>query len=330
MARLNVLIPAYKKEFLPKTLISALRQTYPDLAIIVSDDSPGDEATRQLRTLSYPRAVRFAVGPKRGGMANVEFLLSNLDADCEFVHVLFDDDLVFPTFLQSHVEALVKNTAAMCSVSSRWLVNDHDEIYGHYPLPQAITDHPARAVLLAADFVFKTTVPTATNWLGEFSNAVWRRPFAEHLHERESGEVNYSCLEDIGQMLRASLSAPIVYLNEYLGAFRIHDGQNTGNTRSRTLKAGYLAWGGLAQMGYREGLISIEEADRCLQIIGQRVAAIYWHDQEMIRSIGYCRGDTAEARLHLFDLSWREFLSRPLDGPAEDDALFRNTLERVG
>lgn len=314
MARVNILIPAYKANFLPRTLVSALRQTYADLAIIVSDDSPGAAATAPLRALAFPRDVRLVAGPRLGGMANVGALLARIDADCEFVHVLFDDDLVFPGFIQAHVDALEANPQSRVSVSSRWLVDGNDAVFGAYPLPEAMRRHPLKVVLVAPDFLFNTTVPTATNWLGEFSNAVWRRSYAQGLHARAAGGIRFSGLEDIGHMLDAGLQAPLVYLNEYLGAFRVHGEQNTGNTAARSIKAGHLAWGALAQMGYRAGQVSAAAADACLQVIAARVRGAFARDAEMMQFLALLDRPTPEHRLDGFGEAWEIFLRRPLEG----------------
>lgn len=314
MAQVNILIPAYKKEFLPSTLLSAMRQSWPDLAILVSDDSPGDEATRELRGLTFPRDVRFYTGPKCGGMTNIGSLAARLDEDCRYVHVLCDDDLVFPGFIETHVRMLELSPASVCSASARWLVNDQGEIFGEFPRPAPVRDNRERVFQVAASFLFNSTIPTVENWLGEFSNVVWRREFAHTLKDRSADSICYAGLEDIGQILRASLVAPIVYLNQHLGAFRLHAAQNTQNSRSRTLMAGYLAWGGLAQLGRRAGLISIEQADRCLGIVSERVRAAYGEDAEVAPYVAYVRGATAERRLQLFEQAWRDFLSRPLEG----------------
>jgi hypothetical protein len=320
MARVNILIPAYKARFLPRTLASALRQQFAGLSIVVSDDSPGELATAPLRALAYPRPVRFLAGPKRGGMANIAHLLAHLDADCEFVQVLFDDDLLLPGFVQAHVDALDAYPAAACSVSSRWLVDEHENWYGAYPLPEAVRRHPAKVLQVAADFLFHTTVPVAANWLGEYSNALWRRPFAPCLHERSALGVRFSGLEDIGHMLHASLQGPLIYLNEYLGAFRVHGAQATADTGARALKAGHLAWGALAQLGLRAGFVSREQATDCLRIVAQRVRARYAHDAEMMQCVALFEPGTVDDPIAGFDRAWQAYLSQPLENFAAEPA----------
>lgn len=307
MARVNVLIPVAKKAFLRPALQSVLNQTHTHFSVVLSDDSPGDEASAELRATAHGKNVSIFTGPKRGVVANMRFLLSLLDDDCEFVHFLFDDDLIFPTFHEQHIIALEAHPTASCSLSPRWLVDADGQVYGSPPRPVDVARHSARHLLLPGKALFQSMVPVNWNWLGEFSNSVWRRPAALRLHEQSHGDISFYGLSDIGHFLLASHQHPVVYCNEHLGAFRTHGAQTTNKLASDSMKCAFLAWGALGQLGRDLGSLDADEVDRCLQTLARNMRVAYQGDPEMTAMADFDRGATSEERIRLFDRAWRNF-----------------------
>ncbi|MDE2450426.1 MAG: glycosyltransferase family 2 protein [Gammaproteobacteria bacterium] len=312
MALINILIPAFKSTFLRQAIESAAIQSQGNVSIVVSDDSRHGEATRDVRNLNCSAPIRFVEGPRKGTHRNMMHLLNQLEPDCRYVHFLFDDDVIFPGFMDTHVVALEASKTARVSVSARWAIDERHFICGDFPVPDQVRSYSGKATAIDINFLFRSTVPFNFNWLGEYSNAVWRRDHAESLREMAFADISYYGLGDVAQLLLAARGTPIVYLTEHLGAFRVHAQQQTSNRDAPALKAGYLAWAALAHIGAELGLLNETEIEQCLRLVLQKVKAIYPGDAEMLAIADTLTTGTIHDRLTSFNAAWRRFSEKTL------------------
>ena len=172
MTTITTLIPAYKPEYLGETLMSLRRQSFRDFRVVVSDDSPDGKIIALLRDGAFAAAtdglnVLAVRGPGNARLNHLS-LLDRWAGSSPFVHLLMDDDVVFPNFDQSHLAAHAGGAYGV-SVSARWLSQDDSRPAFALPVPAAIANSPLRAVPLQGDQVFATVVPGCENWLGELS-----------------------------------------------------------------------------------------------------------------------------------------------------------------
>lgn len=312
MSLVNILIPAFKPTFLRQAIESAGIQSRGNVSIVVSDDSKRGEATRDVRSLECGAPIRFVEGPRRGTHRNMMHLLDHVEPDCRYVHFLFDDDVIFPGFMDTHLAALEASKVAKVSVSARWAIDERNFVCGDFTVPDAVRNYSGKATAIDLSFLFRSTVPFNFNWLGEYSNAVWRRDHAEALREMTFMNTSYYGLGDVAQFLLAARATPIVYLTEHLSAFRIHEQQQTFNRNSPALKAGYLAWAALAQIGARLGLLNDAEIEQCLRLVVQNVKAIYPGDSEMLAIADTLTTGTTQEKLMSFDSAWQPFSEKVL------------------
>ena len=94
MPLVSILIPTYNQpEFFRQALESALNQDYPNIEILVSDDSTDDRVKKV--AMEYKDRIQFFKHPKIEdgtlGWRNMMFLLNH--AHGEFINFLFHDDL---------------------------------------------------------------------------------------------------------------------------------------------------------------------------------------------------------------------------------------------
>lgn len=312
MSLVNILIPAFKPAFLRQALESAAIQSRGNVSIVVSDDSTDCEATRDARNVKHDVPIRFVEGPRKGTHRNMMHLLDQVEPDCRYVHFLFDDDVLFPGFIDTHMVALETSKSARVSVSARWAIDERNFICGDFPVPDQVRNYSGKATAIDINFLFRSTVPFTLNWLGEFSNAVWRREHVETLRQVAFADVPYYGLGDVAHFLLAARAAPIVYLTEHLGAFRLHAQQQTFNRNSSALKAGYLAWAALAQIGSGLGLLNEAEIEQCLRLVVRNVRAIYPGDAEMLAMADALTTGTIQDRLLCFSTAWRQFSEKIL------------------
>jgi hypothetical protein len=279
--KLTTLVPAYKPKYLIELLTSLRHQTVKPDRIIFSDDSP-DQAfigaldSEPLKSVLADLNVSAIPGPRSGAYNNFRNLLNVWNGQTELFHFLLDDDIIYPAFYERHLIAHASANIG-CSISRRWTAMESGLPIRDLPVPAIVGTHANRLLTIDAAVLFSTTAAVSTNWLGEFSNAVFAADLADMVRDPRMDSISYAGLEDLGSFLNASLRAPIGYINDHLGFFRTSDQQHSADIMGTPWKKAHLAYIALAIAGRRLGLVSAEQAATCLAslcpITGQRYAS---------------------------------------------------------
>ena len=283
--RVVTLIPAYKVKYAKELFLSLAVQSRASDRIIVSDDSPKGEFAEALRSpqlalLCKKLPIEVHAGPRLGAYANFKHLVKLWNESSDLVHLLLDDDVIYPEFYEFHLATHASGIFS-CSVSGRWYANEPGQPVAPMPVPREIRGAPARFLSLTSDVLFKTTVPTCNNWLGEFSNCVMTPRIAQSLHDPELDGVSYAGLWDLGAFVAASDIAPVVYLQDRMGSFRTGPHHQSANMLNKECKAGHLAWLALAIVGHRRGHVSLAEVQGCCERIGALLKERYASEKDM-------------------------------------------------
>lgn len=279
---ITTLIPAYKKKYIPDILNSLRYQTRPVQRILVSDDSPNGEYRQELfsdrlRPLVAGLNIEVCDGPRKGAYENVKHVVRAWGNSSELVHLMFDDDVIYPEFYERHLIAHASSSFS-CSISPRWTAGEDGTLLAGQSPPKAVSVSSNRILSLDADVMFLTTVAECKNWFGEFSNTVMRADTTDLLFRPEMGGVSYAGLWDLGYFLAASLRAPVGYLQDHLGYFRTGGSGNSANIFGPFVKAGILGYAALAMGGQRIGKLSLSQATECYARIAS-VANHYYAQQ---------------------------------------------------
>ena len=274
MTSLITLIPAYKADYLAELFLGLRSQSFKDFSVVLSDDSPGATVTELIRSgalesLIAPLNLLVVQGPRQGSLKNIHHLIDGWAERAPLVHVLMDDDIVYPDFYRQHALAHTRG-APGASVSLRWLTASDGRPGALLPLPAFFDELPERLVYLDAQALFATTAAQCQNWLGEFSNMVLSQEAVRRLRGSSMHGLSYYGLADIGVLLDVACHAPVAFIRDHLGGFRSHPQQTTHNRKSFALKCGYVAWVALALAGWRSGHLSAEQTQASLAIsVGQ-------------------------------------------------------------
>lgn len=287
--KITTLIPAYKPKYLIELLTALRHQTVKPARILFSDDSPGLEFTRVLhsepiRSVVADLNIEVVEGPHTGGWPNFLHLLEVWGGDTELFHFLLDDDLIYPTFYERHLAAH-QSADTLCSVSRRWTALESGQPLRDLNLPEAVANHPHRLLSLPADILFATTVARSANWLGEYSNAVFRAGFAPEVRATAMDGISYIGLEDLGAFLCASLVKPVAYVNEPLGSFRMNAEQHSAQPMGRAMKMAHLAYLALAIAARRIGKLGEADCALVMRSLCPLVAQRYGGEADMA---GFC------------------------------------------
>ena len=279
MPTITTLIPAYKKEFLGETLLGLARQTFRDFRVILSDDSPGDEITQLIHAGHYGELTRtldlqVVRGPKNARL-NHQSLMDRWAGTSPFVHLQLDDDVVFPEFYRSHMAAHETGRFSV-SVSRRWVTHGDTRPVMGINQPAVVARSPLLYVPVDADALFQTMVPTCNNWIGEFSHMVMSAEGARAYPRPPVADLSYYGWLDVGFVLTAVQTAPLVIVRDHLGIFRQHAAQTTHHMRTGIGRVSSMAWVTTALLAWREGRIARSDV----------VTAITWNVRQCLERFG--------------------------------------------
>ncbi len=330
MATISTLIPAYRPTYLTDLMICLSRQTFKDFTVLLSDDSPDHSVSASMdspamRKLCGGLDIRVIQGPRLGSLKNIQSLLGQADDQAPLIHILLDDDLIYPEFYRSHVSAR-GGQGCEVSVSRRWMTTSNGLPCQSLPMPGFVTNSSQRLIKVERPQLFNSTVALCQNWMGEFSNMVLAAPAATGLFDHRLGGMDFYGLSDVGVVLEAGRQGSVGVIQDHLGGFRSHPGQSSASgAQSYGLRCGHLAWLALALGSWRTGCISLEQALASMTIFGQRCAAMYGGDDpqmSLVADLLRRHGSDLSALHEQFGQYWHDLLaehadSRPLarDGP---------------
>lgn len=314
--KITTVIPAYKSKYLMELLAALAQQTEAPERIIFSDDSPDQSfvallGAEPVKSLISHLNVTVIPGTRRGAYANWAQCINAWGGETELVHILCDDDIIYPQFYARHRRTHMSGHFSS-TVSRRWYANESGQPLRHgLNVPDAVANHPQRLLSLDANVLFTSTVGRAANWLGEVSNTVMRAEAANLIVQRQIDGVAIAGLEDLAAFICGAFEHPLCYINEHLGYFRQSANQNSAQGTSAAMKCSIMGYLGLALVGLRRGLISEEQAQYCINAVGSNVL---WHyrnedDTQAIRdALPALMSGAAGADARYLD-SWHEFVA---------------------
>lgn len=261
--QVTTLVPAFKHQYFEQLLIALQSQVVKPARVIVSDDSPDGAFLRSvregtLRELTGGLNLEVIEGPGKGHYANFRHLVHALPDRESAFHILCDDDLIYPEFYQLHLAAH-RSAAALCSFSRRWIARESGQPVAVARCPPVVATSRQRMLLLDSEFLFRSTLPGMTNWLGEFSAAVFKPEAANCFLEPSMAGICHYGLYDLGIFLRSSVQSRALFINEHLGAFRRSDAQFSSQTASPVFRSSIVAWLALSVAAHNEGRLNDSE-----------------------------------------------------------------------
>lgn len=221
--KLNVLLVTYKHEkFIRETLNSILMQkTNFEFNIIVADDKSPDNTLSIIKEIEKESAIPFVYlkGDKNLGITK-NYQRGFCACDAEYVAVMEGDDLwTNPYRLQKHVDFL--ETHRECTMSfNRYVVGNFEE--SKFYLQPSWAPEQEYQLITSRDLI-------KDNFIGNFSNCVYRKSELEKLPEKIFDILCYDWLTNIC----IGKNGMIAYLSDNMNIYRIHSG---GTWSSKTQK----------------------------------------------------------------------------------------------
>lgn len=221
----SILIPTYNRPiYLEKALQSVLNQTYPNIEILIGDDSTSDDTKQLIQTKFLPRHshITYIKNNQTLGQHRNQFQLFQ-EAKGEYINYVMDDDLLHPDKITKMMWYYLQDLREEISLitSHRHLINDAGQI-----LPPIFATKRLFVVdtILNGSDIGKNILTYLQNWIGEPTTVLFRKKQLVEPFGSWQGRT-YACNVDIASWLSLLTKGKMVYLTDSLSSFRLHSHQ---------------------------------------------------------------------------------------------------------
>ena len=251
----SILIPAYNQpEYFRQAIDSAIKQDYPNVEILIGDDSDNDEVQKIAE--QYMRSYRHVKYDRHGkslgvhGWKNMHKLLQ--DSHGEFVQFLLHDDLIYPSKISRMMEVFQSdlNDEIAFVTSSR----DNIDAEGNKTDRPRSPFVPAGDEILSSKLVGQKIMTWGSNFIGELTTVLIRKSdlWQESLNEYRVGYyygVQDRSMWDVSTFLELGRkNANVIFIQDCLSAYRSHSRQNLADPQMRVTLV--LDWISLIFLSY--------------------------------------------------------------------------------
>ena len=233
----SICIPSYNQpRFFEMALQSALGQTYPNIEIIVGDDSTNEDIKNLIQPYlqRFPNIKYFFHGKPLGkkGLRNMHFIINQSSG--AYVNVLLHDDVLGAEKISRMMEYFVRDLKNKITLitSARLLINENNQI-----LRRINPWQPSEDTILSGEEVGRKILFIKENFIGELSTVLLKRTTLltkDPETGKELFDIGIFCgvkdvaYGDIGTWLNLMKSGgDCVFIKDTLSAFRQHPAQNT-------------------------------------------------------------------------------------------------------
>jgi glycosyltransferase involved in cell wall biosynthesis/CxxC motif-containing protein len=249
----SILIPTYNQTiYLKDALESAINQTYPNIEIIIGDDSSNDEVEVFVKSyldkydnITYIRNVREVMDY---GVSNINNLLSKSNGD--YINYLNHDDVFHESKITKMMQYFISLNNIAFVTSHRQLIDDNGSF-----LPDSFA---TKRLFLEDTIVDEESLglfclENITNFIGEPTSVLFKKSQMVkglgYFNDRR-----YFNLTDFATWLSLLQCGKAVYISETLSYFRQHSEQNSSN--KSVYLSGIVEWKQIIDESYKQRLIT--------------------------------------------------------------------------
>ena len=251
----SIMIPTYNRpRYFRETLESARAQTYPNIEIIVCDNST-DERTAELMQV-YEDDARIRYVRNRAARTKAEnFMPFERLAQGEYLQWCMDDDILLPDKITRMMDAFLREPGITLVTSLRGVV-DSDGNYlglwqGNVPVHGTYECYRGAAVGQAM-------LMDQSNFLGEPSAVLFRRDDLKHHYWRAEAR-GYQTISDCAMWLELMERGDAVIFARPLSLYRRHEEQE--GAQADVIVRSRVEWRRLIEEYWRKRIFITQEQD---------------------------------------------------------------------
>ncbi len=243
----SIMIPTYERPGLfKKTLESALAQTYPQVEIIVCDNSRNEATAEIMREYVKDPRVRYVrnreATSKEENFASFEKL-----AKGEYLQWLMDDDILHPEKLRRMVDCFRRDPGVVLVTSRRGAVDEEGNLLRQLSTELEI---PGEYRVFPGGELGRRMLRDMRNYVGEPSAALFRRRDLRH-HYWHAEAKGYRRISDVAMWLELMEKGDCAVFRDSLSYYRCH-GEQEGRQKDVILQS-RVEWFRLGSAYYHDG-----------------------------------------------------------------------------
>ena len=256
----SILLPTRNRwEYFCLALESAVKQTYPRIEVVVSDNSTDNEVSELIRqhVKRYPQVKYHRTN---GSLAAMENFQQCIELSCgEYLSFLMDDDLYAPDKIASMIKYFLSDERIALVTSYRQTINESGLPGQERPATRRLFEQPT---VIKSNIIKKYIVQEFLNIIGEPTTPLFRK---RDLPQQRFGffqNRQYSVLADVATWFAVMQKGDLVYLPDSFSSFRIHSEQDQQSKETRL--TGYNEWLNLIVDLHSTGMMSEAEYDQAI------------------------------------------------------------------
>lgn len=216
----SIMIPTYNRpDYFEQTLRSALAQDYPQVEILVCDNST-DDRTEQL-IQKYLADPRLSYWRNRDAKTKADnFRPFERLAKGKYLQWLMDDDILAPQKLTQMVQVLRAHPEVTLVASQRGYIDGNGNVIEHIP----DFEIPEENGIFTGKDLAKRMLVHSNNPIGEPSAVLFRRDDLQD-HYWDATCRGYRTISDVAMWVQLMEKGDCVVFREPLSWYRRHDGQ---------------------------------------------------------------------------------------------------------
>lgn len=230
----NILMPVFRyPSYFQHALKSVLLQTYPNLEIIIHDNTAGDEVKRLVEKEFLPYSDKIIYYRNNRPFPRLAVFHQLYDeANGEFINYLMEEDFFYPTKIERMVKFFINDTAKNIKLvtSYRQPID-----WNGNKIPDLIFTakrHPYDSIIDGISL--GDSMIAESNWIGEPTTVLFRKsdliePFGQF------GGYQFKLAYDMGSWLTLLSQGKGVYIADALSFVRIHPQRNDWASRIDSL-----------------------------------------------------------------------------------------------
>ena len=250
----SIMIPTYNRPtYFRETLESALSQTYPNIEVIVCDNSTDDRTEELMQAYRADVRVRY-VRNREAKSKEENFMPFEHLAQGEYLQWCMDDDILLPDKITLMVDAFLSEPTATLVTSIRGVIDGEGRYLGQWQAPPIY----GRYGCFAGAVIGHSTLRNMANFLGEPSAVLFRWCDLVHHYWRAQAR-GYLTISDCVMWLELLEKGDAVIFARPLSLYRRHEGQE--GVRADTLVLSRIEWRRLIEEYWRRRVFLTEETD---------------------------------------------------------------------
>ena len=251
----SIMIPTYNRPvYFSETLAGALAQTYPNIEVIVCDNSTDDRTEVLMRDYQDDMRVRYV--RNKGAKTKAEnFMPFEHLAQGEFLQWCMDDDILLPDKITQMIDAFLCEPTAALVTSVRGVIDGDGGFLG---LWQDAPPIHGTYECFRGETVGHATLMDCANFLGEPSAVLFRRRDLTHHYWRAESR-GYKTISDCAMWLELLEKGDVVIFGRPMSLFRRHENQE--GQQPDTIVLSRVEWRRLIEEYWRQRVFLTDKED---------------------------------------------------------------------